>query len=226
MAVAKNTTKPKLTNITASNHAPETEAPSTTAIAKLMAATANAAAVLTNHMPNAPLVDPLMLAIQSFRDGMARFNAAPEDEPLRILVATDAAREGINLQDHCADLFHIDLPWNPARVEQRNGRIDRTLQPQVHDVAMRGHAHRAREYTRKVERAAPGDAGECRHLDRLVEMSHHIVAQPPQDFLAEGAAPAARRPPVPGTNRCFWRKPIPPSRRGSPYTSWWPSTEW
>ena len=49
--------------------------------------------------------------------------------PLRILLATDAAREGINLQAHCADLFHIDIPWNPSRLEQRNGRIDRTLQP-------------------------------------------------------------------------------------------------
>lgn len=63
-------------------------------------------------------------------DIQRRFNAAPDVEPLRILVATDAAREGINLQAHCADLFHIDLPWNPARLEQRNGRIDRTLQPQ------------------------------------------------------------------------------------------------
>lgn len=77
--------------------------------------------------------------IASFSGGMGdeareeiqrRFNASPDDEPLRILVATDAAREGINLQAHCADLFHIDLPWNPARLEQRNGRIDRTLQPQ------------------------------------------------------------------------------------------------
>ncbi|MBL8743039.1 MAG: DEAD/DEAH box helicase, partial [Myxococcales bacterium] len=59
-----------------------------------------------------------------------RFNADPSTEPLRILVATDAAREGINLQAHCADLFHIDLPWNPGRLEQRNGRIDRTLQPE------------------------------------------------------------------------------------------------
>lgn len=59
-----------------------------------------------------------------------RFNASPEEEHLRILVATDAAREGINLQAHCADLFHIDLPWNPGRLEQRNGRIDRTLQPE------------------------------------------------------------------------------------------------
>jgi hypothetical protein len=55
--------------------------------------------------------------------------AAPETEPLRILICTDAAREGINLQSRCHDLIHVDLPWNPARLEQRNGRIDRKLQP-------------------------------------------------------------------------------------------------
>ncbi|MCY4375171.1 MAG: DISARM system SNF2-like helicase DrmD, partial [Spirochaetaceae bacterium] len=58
-----------------------------------------------------------------------RFNADPEDDPLRILIATDAAREGLNFQAHCTDLFHFDLPWNPGRIEQRNGRIDRKLQP-------------------------------------------------------------------------------------------------
>ncbi|MGH7282132.1 MAG: helicase-related protein, partial [Polyangiaceae bacterium] len=57
------------------------------------------------------------------------FNSAPEKDPVRILIATDAAREGVNLQAHCADLFHLDIPWNPSRLEQRNGRIDRTLQP-------------------------------------------------------------------------------------------------
>ena len=49
--------------------------------------------------------------------------------PLRILLCTDAAREGINLQQQCHDLIHVDLPWNPSRLEQRNGRIDRKLQP-------------------------------------------------------------------------------------------------
>ena len=58
-----------------------------------------------------------------------RFNADPARDPLRILIATDAAREGLNLQAHCTDLFHFDLPWNPGRIEQRNGRIDRKLQP-------------------------------------------------------------------------------------------------
>ena len=58
-----------------------------------------------------------------------RFNTHPAKDPLRILLATDAAREGLNFQAHCTDLFHFDLPWNPGRIEQRNGRIDRKLQP-------------------------------------------------------------------------------------------------
>jgi SNF2 family DNA or RNA helicase len=64
------------------------------------------------------------------RDELKRaFNASPDQHPIRILIATDAAREGINLQRHCRDLVHFDLPWNPSRLEQRNGRIDRKLQP-------------------------------------------------------------------------------------------------
>jgi ERCC4-related helicase len=62
------------------------------------------------------------------------FNSPPDTDPLRILIATDAAREGVNLQNHCKRLVHFDVPWNPGRMEQRNGRIDRTLQrsPQVY----------------------------------------------------------------------------------------------
>ncbi|NBD12652.1 DISARM system SNF2-like helicase DrmD [Corallococcus silvisoli] len=60
----------------------------------------------------------------------AAFNGPLDEFPVRFLLATDAAREGINLQGHCADLFHFDVPWNPSRMEQRNGRIDRALQPE------------------------------------------------------------------------------------------------
>ncbi len=56
------------------------------------------------------------------------FNDDPKRHPVRILIATDAAREGLNLQAHCWNLFHFDVPWNPSRMEQRNGRIDRKLQ--------------------------------------------------------------------------------------------------
>ena len=66
---------------------------------------------------------------QTREDIKHAFNSEPTNHPLRILIATDAAREGLNLQRHCRDLFHFDLPWNPSRLDQRNGRIDRKLQP-------------------------------------------------------------------------------------------------
>lgn len=54
--------------------------------------------------------------------------------PKMILVSTDAAAEGLNLQKHCHHLMHVELPFNPNRLEQRNGRIDRygqTMNPIV-----------------------------------------------------------------------------------------------
>ncbi|MDE0443611.1 MAG: helicase-related protein [Gammaproteobacteria bacterium] len=44
---------------------------------------------------------------------------------VRILVATDAASEGLNLHRTARYLLHYDCPWNPSRLEQRNGRLDR-----------------------------------------------------------------------------------------------------
>jgi SNF2 family DNA or RNA helicase len=52
------------------------------------------------------------------------------DPDVRVLIATDAAGEGVNLQ--CANLMvNYDLPWNPNRLEQRFGRIHRIGQPEV-----------------------------------------------------------------------------------------------
>jgi superfamily II DNA or RNA helicase len=47
----------------------------------------------------------------------------------RVLVATDCLSEGINLQEHFDAVVHYDLPWNPNRLEQREGRVDRYGQP-------------------------------------------------------------------------------------------------
>jgi superfamily II DNA or RNA helicase len=67
------------------------------------------------------------------RDGVKRaFNDGAG--PARILVATDAAGEGLNLQRACRLLLHWDIPWNPGRMEQRNGRIDR--HGQARDVSI------------------------------------------------------------------------------------------
>lgn len=50
--------------------------------------------------------------------------AAVKKRDVRLLVATDAACEGLNLQT-LGTLINVDLPWNPARLEQRLGRIKR-----------------------------------------------------------------------------------------------------
>lgn len=55
----------------------------------------------------------------------AAFQAHPKESAVRILLATDAASEGVNLQNHCSRLIHFEIPWNPNRMEQRNGRVDR-----------------------------------------------------------------------------------------------------
>lgn len=55
----------------------------------------------------------------------AAFQASPDISPVRILLATDAASEGLDLQNFCSRLIHYEIPWNPNRMEQRNGRIDR-----------------------------------------------------------------------------------------------------
>ena len=53
------------------------------------------------------------------------------------LLATDAAAEGLNLQGRCRVVVNFELPWNPARLEQRIGRIDRMGQQRpVHAITI------------------------------------------------------------------------------------------
>jgi ERCC4-related helicase len=54
-------------------------------------------------------------------DAAAAFNSGD----VRFLVSTEAAAEGIDLQERCAVLIHVDLPWNPMRLHQRVGRLSR-----------------------------------------------------------------------------------------------------
>ena len=51
-----------------------------------------------------------------------------------VLISTDALAEGLNLHQRCHNLIHLDLPYNPNRLEQRNGRIDRFGQTHVPEV--------------------------------------------------------------------------------------------
>lgn len=66
-------------------------------------------------------------AAERFNDGRARF-----------LVSTEAAGEGIDLQENCFSMIHIDLPWNPMRLHQRVGRLNRYGQKkQVEVITLR-----------------------------------------------------------------------------------------
>lgn len=89
------------------------------------------------------------LSASQRKSRIARFH-----EPgCRILLATDAASEGLNLQKQCCRLYHFELPWNPNRLEQRNGRIDRHGQTRPPIIRYLFYA----------------DSPEDRVLDRLVQ---------------------------------------------------------
>ena len=53
---------------------------------------------------------------------------------MRLLLATDAASEGINMQECCRWIIHYDIPWSPSKLQQRNGRVSR--HGQVRDVSV------------------------------------------------------------------------------------------
>lgn len=93
----------------------------------------------------------------------------------RVLLATDAASEGLNLQQQCCRLYHFELPWNPNRLEQRNGRIDRHGQTRPPDIRYLFYP----------------DSPEDRVLDRLVQriarMHDDRVSTPDILGILEGA---------------------------------------
>ncbi|WP_317110691.1 C-terminal helicase domain-containing protein [Chroococcidiopsis sp. SAG 2025] len=53
---------------------------------------------------------------------------------VRFLISTEAGGEGIDLQENCYSLIHVDLPWNPMRLHQRVGRLNRYGQKQQVEV--------------------------------------------------------------------------------------------
>jgi superfamily II DNA or RNA helicase len=90
------------------------------------------------------------------REGIKNaFQAPPDRAPVRILLATDCAGEGIDLQLQCHRLVNYDIPFNPNRLEQRIGRIDRHGQrfpPQVaHFVGSGWQSAPAGSYERDLE---------------------------------------------------------------------------
>lgn len=81
-----------------------------------------------------------------------------QDSPLRLLLASDAAAEGLNLHWFCHRLVHFDLPWSLITLEQRNGRVDRY-----------GQTHRPVLTYLLTRPADPKLRGDLRILDLLID---------------------------------------------------------
>jgi superfamily II DNA or RNA helicase len=109
------------------------------------------------------------LTVRERRAAVSAFKSAFNGGSARILVATDAAGEGLNLHARCRLVINIEVPWTPLRLEQRIGRVDRLGQTRrVHAVHL---VHRdsyegtvvARLERRRARAASPRDLALADH---------------------------------------------------------------
>ena len=82
-------------------------------------------AVLRVDGSSAQMRETKIAAAEKFNDGDVRF-----------LVSTEAGGEGIDLQERCSRLVHVDVPWNPMRLHQRVGRLNRIGQKDLVKVML------------------------------------------------------------------------------------------
>ena len=102
----------------------------------------------------------------------------------RVLLATDAASEGLNLQHRCRLVVHLEVPWTPTRIEQRVGRVDRIGQARtVHQVHLvtRGTIEESRvaDVVRRGVRAASAlNALSCDAADEQLTAAYALGGGP------------------------------------------------
>ena len=92
-------------------------------------------------------------------DGVPR-DSTPAARRVDLLVTTDLLSEGVNLQ-RASVIVHLDIPWNPARLEQREGeaasaRITSRSDPRLRDGAARSSRRAAAGHRTPVARKAHG----------------------------------------------------------------------
>lgn len=87
----------------------------------------------------------------------------------RVLLATDAAGEGLNLHHACRCVVHLEVPWNPVRLEQRIGRVDRIGQARpVHGFCLVSRHHTEQNLLQRLARrvaSADEDVGMASPLE-------------------------------------------------------------
>jgi superfamily II DNA or RNA helicase len=116
--------------------------------------------------------------------------------PIDVLVATDAAGEGLNLHHRCRLVIDNELPWNPLRLEQRVGRVDRLGQQRpVHAIRLfhpRSIEHdvlaQLRMRSRRAEAALDGPVSEAEIADAV--FSGHAIVRAPLAIRSHAVAAA------------------------------------
>jgi superfamily II DNA or RNA helicase len=122
------------------------------------------------------------------------FQAQPRRAPVRILLGTDAAGEGIDLQLQCHRVVNYDIPFNPNRLEQRIGRIDRhgqRHQPLAYhfvgagwESSSAGSFERDLEFLSRVARKVATQVGDLGSINAILEgaIQKHMVGDLSSDF--------------------------------------------
>lgn len=103
-------------------------------------------------------------------------NVPPEErarlKPLRVLISTDVLSEGVNLQD-ATQIINYDIHWNPVRLMQRIGRVDRRLNPEVESAILKENpASRAVRGTVSVRNFLPNQ-----ELNRILSLYRKVQSR-------------------------------------------------
>jgi hypothetical protein len=114
-----------------------------------------------------------------------RLNKARQ-KPVHLLISTEVLSEGVNLQE-CGLVVHYDLPWNPTRLIQRNGRVDRRINARFETDEGRADIWRA--LANVAEKKMVPDASYPAFV--APERVFHITAVPPEPNMQDPAAAAA-----------------------------------
>ena len=138
-----------------------------------------------------------------------------------ILLATDAAGEGLNLHHTCRIVINLELPWNPMRLEQRIGRVDRIGQSRtvhaVHLIARDTPETRILERLRARIASAQADIAAADPVGPAGGSEEEAVARLVIDGTMEDGTTVSRSDSViPGIDEGFAAAPVVPGHPWAP----------
>lgn len=118
----------------------------------------------------------------------------------KVLLATDAASEGLNLQQRCRLVVHLEVPWTPTRIEQRVGRVDRIGQARtVHQVHLVARAtveeSRVATIVQRLSRVASTLSGLSSRRPDERQVAGYVLGNDDPPDTSGGASLSATGPP-------------------------------